>query len=289
MKKEIYYDIEGYHIPRLPKLSKEEEFELIERYKNGDRDAGIKIVEHNYGLVVSVCKDFLNNNEDLKADLFQEGCIGIMKALDNFDTKFNCRFSTYAFYYIRNRVIKYLNNNSQIFSISLGYASLVSKIKRCEDYLFVKLKRNPTLEEVSEELGINIELLKSLKICFSKTVSFDDQVFLNDEQQYICLSEIVPSDQELLEDRIHKKLDDESDINILLNIVNSWDTVSDRDKNIFLDFYFGEYKVTKTEVAHKYNLSMERISQICKHLMQKMRWDLCNKIDENSRKHFLKN
>lgn len=97
MSKELsYYNIEGYNITRKPTLSYEETMELLRKYKSGDQEAGKKIIEHNYGLVIKECFSYSNSRVS-KLELFQEGCIGLMAAMDRFDID-----SKYIFQFMQN-------------------------------------------------------------------------------------------------------------------------------------------------------------------------------------------
>ena len=148
-------EICGVNTSKLPVLTNEEKDILFERIKKGDTEARELYIKGNLRLVLSIIKRFSASNENVD-DLFQIGCIGLMKAIDNFDTTLNVKFSTYAVPMIIGEIRRYLRDNNSIrVSRSLrdtAYKAIYAK----ENYVKKNLKE-PTINEIAEEIGIEKE------------------------------------------------------------------------------------------------------------------------------------
>ena len=148
-------EICGVNTSKLPILTNDEKDMLFERIKNGDSQARELYIKGNLRLVLSIIKRFSASNENVD-DLFQIGCIGLMKAIDNFDTTLNVKFSTYAVPMIIGEIRRYLRDNNSIrVSRSLrdtAYKALYAK----ESYMKRNLKE-PTIDEIALEIGLNKE------------------------------------------------------------------------------------------------------------------------------------
>lgn len=145
-------EICGVNTSTLPLLKEEDKEALFERIKEGDEDAKEEYIKGNLRLVLSVIKRFSNSNEN-PDDLFQIGCIGLIKAINNFNTELNVKFSTYAVPMIIGEIRRYMRDNNSIrVSRSLrdtAYKAIYAK----EGYMKNHLKE-PTIEEISKEIGI---------------------------------------------------------------------------------------------------------------------------------------
>ena len=150
-------EICGVNTSKLPVLKAEEKEELFRRIKEGDEEARELYIKGNLRLVLSVIKRFSNSSENMD-DLFQIGCIGLIKAIDNFDTTLNVKFSTYAVPMIIGEIRRYLRDNNSIrVSRSLrdiAYRAIYAK----ETYMKTNL-REPTIAEIASEIGINKEMI----------------------------------------------------------------------------------------------------------------------------------
>ena len=150
-------EICGVNTAKLPVLTSEEKEELFHRIKDGDAAARERYIKGNLRLVLSVIRRFQNSNEN-PDDLFQIGCIGLIKAIDNFDTSLQVKFSTYAVPMIVGEIRRYLRDNNSIrVSRSLrdiAYKAIYAK----ENYVKQNLKE-PTITEIAKEIGIDKETI----------------------------------------------------------------------------------------------------------------------------------
>jgi RNA polymerase sporulation-specific sigma factor len=146
-------EISGVDTSKLPVLTNEEMRELFRAYQAGDRSAREKLVNGNLRLVLSVIQRFNNRGESAN-DLFQVGCIGLMKAIDNFDLGQNVKFSTYAVPMIIGEIRRYLRDNNPI-RVSRSLRDIAYKALQVRDSLTNRFSREPTIMEIAEEMGIS--------------------------------------------------------------------------------------------------------------------------------------
>ena len=168
-------EICGVNTSRLPVLTNEEKELLFERIKKGDMEARELYIKGNLRLVLSVIKRFCGSSENAD-DLFQIGCVGLIKAIDNFDTSLNVKFSTYAVPMIIGEIRRYLRDNNSIrVSRSLrdtAYKAIYAK----ENYVKRHLKE-PTITELAEEIGIEKEEIVYALDAIQSPVSLYEPVY----------------------------------------------------------------------------------------------------------------
>ena len=168
-------EICGVNTSRLPILTNEEKDALFVRIKEGDPKAREQYIKGNLRLVLSVIKRFSSSNENAD-DLFQIGCVGLIKAIDNFDTTLNVKFSTYAVPMIIGEIRRYLRDNNAIrVSRSLrdiAYKAIYAK----ENYVKQNLKE-PTINEIAEEIGIDKEEIVYALDAIQSPVSLYEPVY----------------------------------------------------------------------------------------------------------------
>ena len=140
---------------KLPVLSNEEKTELFERIKNGDKEAREIFIGGNLRLVLSVIQRFSNRNENLD-DLFQIGCIGLIKAIDHFDTSFQVKFSTYAVPMIVGEIRRYLRDNNQI-RVSRSMRDIAYKTLKAKEAYMNEYSAEPTIDQLAQILGLDKE------------------------------------------------------------------------------------------------------------------------------------
>ncbi|MBQ3517249.1 MAG: sigma-70 family RNA polymerase sigma factor, partial [Lachnospiraceae bacterium] len=145
-------EICGVNTAKLPLLNAAEKEELFEKIAEGDQEAREKYIEGNLRLVLSVIKRFSSNNENVD-DLFQIGCIGLMKAIDNFDTTLNVKFSTYAVPMIIGEIRRFLRDNNTI-RVSRSLKDTAYKAIYAKEALTKRNMQEPTIMEISQEIGI---------------------------------------------------------------------------------------------------------------------------------------
>ena len=268
-KQKDYYNIDGYNIPKLPLLSNEEELRLIKEYKSGNRESGKKVIEHNYGLVVKSCYRILNDRVP-KIELFQEGCLGLMDALEKFDIEKGNKYSTVAVWWIKKRIFHYCTRNAYKINVGQRIYQLMYKIRAFESMLTIKLGREPTLEEISKELGVSIDRIIEAKLICSDADSLDKNVIDSDNAETNTkLYDILPGMLEDPEEIFFKKNRKEA----ILEIINEVCKNDIERKIIFDRFGFNDEDNVKTlkELGLEYNISSERVRQIEAKVLRKIK------------------
>ena len=248
-------EICGVNTSKLPVLKAEEKEELFRRIKEGDEEARELYIKGNLRLVLSVIKRFSNNNENVD-DLFQIGCIGLIKAIDNFDTTLNVKFSTYAVPMIIGEIRRYLRDNNSIrVSRSLrdiAYRAIYAK----ESYMKSNLKE-PTIAEIAEEIGIEKEMIVYAMDAIQSPVSLFEPVYTEGGDTLYVMDQI--SDKKNKEETWVENLSLREAINRL----------NKRERHIIdLRFYEGK---TQMEVAQEIGISQAQVSRLEKNALKTMR------------------
>lgn len=239
-------EICGVNTSTLPVLSHEEKFELLKRMKEGDKEARRIFIEGNLRLVLSVVQKFANRGENLD-DLFQVGCIGLIKAIDNFDLSQNVKFSTYAVPMIIGEIRRYLRDNNSM-RISRSLKDTAYKALKIKEKYINKNHREPTLEEIAKELSITKEELVFALDSIKEPISLYEPVFQDSsDTMYV----------------VEKLCDQKSCENVWLEEISLKDALSKltkREKEIlYLRYYKGK---TQMEVARIVGISQAQVSRI---------------------------
>lgn len=239
-------EISGVNTANIKVLSSKEMIELFKRMKEGDPFARDDLVEGNLKLVLSILKRF-NNKCDNMDDLFQVGCVGLLKAIDNFDLSHEVRFSTYAVPMILGEVRRYLRDNNSI-RVSRSLKDIAYKtLKYKEEYISLH-GVEPQIEDIAKELGVTtfdiVNSLDSLK----EPISMFEAIY-NDggDTIYLC-------------DQIEDKKSSSEDMQIKLALNEAIDNLSDREQHI-LDQRFVIGK-TQMEIADELSISQAQVSRI---------------------------
>lgn len=236
-------------------LSHEETMELIEEAQDGDQNAREKLVEHNIGLVRSVLRGFTNRGYETE-DLFQIGSIGLLKAIDKFDTSFNVRFSTYAVPMIMGEIKRFLRDDGLI-KVSRSLKQIAGQARKTEERLSKELGREPTIQEISEEIGIpREEIIMALEASYQP--EYLHNVIHQDDGSPLYLIDKISLDNNEHEDMID---------NILLKEILS--TLEPRDRQVIILRYFKDK--TQTEVAKRLGISQVQVSRIEKRIIEDMK------------------
>ena len=248
-------EICGVNTSKLPVLKAEEKEELFRRIKKGDEEARELYIKGNLRLVLSVIKRFSNSNENMD-DLFQIGCIGLIKAIDNFDTTLNVKFSTYAVPMIIGEIRRYLRDNNSIrVSRSLrdiAYRAIYAK----ETYMKTHL-REPTIAESASEIGIEKEIIVYAMDAIQNPVSLFEPVYTEGGDTLYVMDQI--SDKKNKEETWVENLSLREAINRL----------NKRERHIIdLRFYEGK---TQMEVAQEIGISQAQVSRLEKNALKTMR------------------
>lgn len=239
-------EISGVNTANIKVLSSKEMVELFKRMEEGDPFARDDLVEGNLKLVLSILKRF-NNKCDNMDDLFQVGCVGLLKAIDNFDLSHGVRFSTYAVPMILGEVRRYLRDNNSI-RVSRSLKDIAYKtLKYKEEYISLH-GVEPQIEDIAKELGVTtfdiVNSLDSLK----EPISMFEAIY-NDggDTIYLC-------------DQIEDKKISSEDMQIKLALTEAIDNLSDREQHI-LDQRFVIGK-TQMEIADELSISQAQVSRI---------------------------
>jgi len=243
-------EIAGIDTSVLPKLSSAEQLVMLARVRNGDKQTRIDFIHANMRLVLSVIQRYINK-KGTTDDIFQVGCIGLIKAIDNFDPRFNVQFSTYAVPMIIGEIRRFLRDtNSLRVSRSLrdtAYKALQAKEK------FAKLGIEPTIDEIAIEIGIPYKQVLSALNATSNTISLDDIIFDEGRKEVSMMEKISGSENESdkwIEDVILKKA-------IL--------TLSAREREILVMRYF--HGKTQIEVSEEVGISQAQVSRLEKNAL----------------------
>lgn len=170
-------------INRIPRLTPEQEKEIAKQVQEGDPDARKKMIKANLRLVVSVAKDFSRSGISF-LDLIEEGNLGLIKAVDKYEYKLGYRFSTYATWWIKQSMLRLINNQSSNVRIPVYIQELKSQIIKTERKLIHKLKRPPTDEEVAKELGYPVDKIIEVKRYMIPQVSLNTTIDDLDEIEF---------------------------------------------------------------------------------------------------------
>ena len=240
---------------RLTVLTNEEKELLFEKIKKGDKEARELYIKGNLRLVLSVIKRFSGSNENAD-DLFQIGCIGLMKAIDNFDTTLQVKFSTYAVPMIIGEIRRYLRDNSTIrVSRSLRDTAYKAIYAR-ENYLKNNL-REPTIMEIASEIGMEKEEIVYALDAIQSPVSLYEPVY-TDGGDPLCVM-----------DQISDKKNREENWVEQLSLSEAMKRLPARERRI-IDMRFFEGK-TQTEVAGEVGISQAQVSRLEKNALKAMK------------------
>ena len=256
-------------------LTREEEVELAERIKDGDREARAHMIKANLRLVVKIAQDYANYGLPL-LDLISEGNIGLMKAVERFDPNKGGKLSTYAAWWIKQSIKRALANQSKTIRLPVHMVDKISKMRRVAMVLSEELGREPTDEELSEEIGIDRAKLSHLKSAAQRPASLDAPIGEDDNTQFgeIIGDEKAQTPLELLSHKnMHMQLDD------LLEVLN------ERERKI-VDARFGlggQKPKTLEEVGQEFGVTRERIRQLQNIALKKLRRALQKKEDPGPR------
>ncbi|HIV12767.1 MAG: RNA polymerase sporulation sigma factor SigG [Clostridiales bacterium] len=248
-------EICGVNTAKLPTLTNEEKELLFERIKNGDKEARELYIKGNLRLVLSVIKRFGSSNENAD-DLFQIGCIGLMKAIDNFDTTLNVRFSTYAVPMIIGEIRRYLRDNSAI-RVSRSLRDIAYKaIYARENYVKKNLKE-PTITEIASEIGIEKEEIVYALDAIQSPMSLYEPVYTDGGDTLYVMDQV--SDKKNREENWVENL----------ALQDAVARLSQREQHIIeLRFFEGK---TQMEVAEEIGISQAQVSRLEKNALKTMR------------------
>lgn len=247
----------GVNTSKLPLLSEDEKRALFARMNAGDKSAREEFIRGNLRLVLSVIQRFSGNNIESSDDLFQVGCIGLIKAIDNFDAEnHDVRFSTYGVPMISGEIRRYLRDNSPI-RVSRSTRDTAYKVLQAKERLTAASGREPTLDEIAKELDIPRRDVVFALDAISDPISLYEPIY-TDNGESICVMDQVGDTKNTDEQWLEH-----------LALSNAISDLNEREKKILsLRFYAGK---TQMEVAGEIGISQAQVSRLEKNALGKIR------------------
>ena len=256
-------------IGREELLSTDEEVELAQRIKKGDRKALEKLTKANLRFVVSVAKQYQNQGLSL-SDLINEGNLGLIKAAEKFDETRGFKFISYAVWWIRQSILQAIAEQSRIVRVPLNQVGSVSKINRILNKFEQENERRPSVDEISERVDIPEEKVDEAMMANTRHVSVDAP-FVEGEDN--SLLDVLINDDAPMADR---QLVIES---LRAEIATVLQALTDRERAVITAFYgIGQQEMTLEEIGHKYGLTRERVRQIKEKAIRRLRSNTKNKL-----------
>lgn len=262
--------ISGVNTYKLPVIKNKKMIELLHNLKKGDESARQKLIEGNLRLILSILQRFKNRGESMD-DLFQVGCIGLMKAIDNFKLDQNVNFSTYAVPMIIGEIKRYLRDNNNSIHISRSIKNLAQRIQQTRERLTKELLREISLNEIAEELDISVEeVVFALNSC-NDPISLHDPVF-NDSTDPVYVMDLISDQFQTAEKWVEN-----------IAIKEALEKLNPREKEI-LEARFFEGK-TQLEIATEIGISQAQVSRLEKAALKFLRNQYYEKKEDDNEKN----
>ncbi|MFD3156187.1 RNA polymerase sporulation sigma factor SigF [Haloimpatiens sp. FM7330] len=236
----------------------EDNLELIKIAKTGDKNALNQVVQNNLPLVSTISKKFTNRGHEFE-DIFQIGCIGLVKAVKNFDSSYNVKFSTYAVPMIMGEIKRFLRDDG-IIKVSRSIKNTAKKIHYDKERLTKKIKREPTIEELAEYSGIDKEEIILALESVGKVQYLYDVIHQDDGSPVMLI------------DKISEKGKGDKQIIDKIALKEALSTLNIRSRQIIMLRYFKDK--TQVEVAKMLGISQVQVSRIEKKVLKLMRQKL---------------
>lgn len=248
-------EICGVNTSKLPVLKEEEMNRLMLRIKDGDKEARTEFINGNLRLVLSVVQRFNNRGEN-PDDLFQIGCIGLIKALDNFDMSHGVKFSTYAVPMIIGEIRRYLRDNNSI-RVSRSLRDTAYKALQAKEKLVKEQLREPTMSEIAKEMDLPVQEVILALESIQEPVSLFEQVFHDNGDAVYVMDQV--KDTKNTEERWMENI----------ALADAMKRLGEREKNILtMRFFQGK---TQMEVAEEIGISQAQVSRLEKNALGTMR------------------
>lgn len=248
-------EICGVDTGKLPRISYKKSTELLERIKSGDESARDEFIQANLRLVLSVIQRFSNRGEQ-PDDLFQVGCIGLIKAIDNFDLSHNVRFSTYAVPMIIGEIRRYLRDNNSI-RVSRSLKDIAYKAMHVKERLISKNSKEPTISEIAKELDLPKEDVVFALDAIADPVSLFEPIYHDGGEAIYVMDQVKDT----------KNVDENWLENIALS--EAMKHLDEREKHI-LNLRFFQSR-TQMEVAEEIGISQAQVSRLEKSALKQLR------------------
>lgn len=248
-------EIASVNTAKLPLLSNEEKNELLKKVKNGDKEARVDFINGNLRLVLSVVQRFGGRGENAD-DLFQIGCVGLIKAIDNFDISLNVQFSTYAVPMIIGEIRRYLRDNNPI-RVSRSMRDLAYRALQVKEKLTKENQKEPTVEELAKELGVDKEEIVVSLDAIQDPVSLQEPIYNEGSESIYIMDQIkdTKNTDELWADNI--------------TITEAMKKLNEREKNIISRRFFDGK--TQMEIAEEIGISQAQVSRLEKTAIERIK------------------
>ncbi len=248
-------EICGVNTSKLPLLTTQEKAELFDKIRQGDKEARELYIKGNLRLVLSIIQRFSGSNENVD-DLFQIGCIGLMKAIDNFDISQGVKFSTYAVPMIIGEIRRYLRDNNAI-RVSRSLRDTAYKAIYAKEALMKQTNKEPSVEEIAKEIGISAEEIVGALDAIQSPVSLYEPVYSEGGDTLYIMDQV--SDKKSKEENWVEEI----------SLKEAMARLSPRENNIInLRFFQGK---TQMEVAEEIHISQAQVSRLEKSALKCMK------------------
>ncbi len=250
-------------IGKVPLLSAEEEIELAQRMEQGDQEARKRLAEANLRLVVSIAKRYVGRGM-LFLDLIQEGNLGLIKAVEKFDYRKGYKFSTYATWWIRQAITRAIADQARTIRIPVHMVETINKLIRVSRQLLQKLGREPSPEEIAEEMGMPPERVREILKISQEPVSMETPI---GEEEDSHLGDFIE------DDNVPAPAEAAAFVLLKEQLVEVLGTLTDREQKVLrLRFGLDDGRArTLEEVGKEFNVTRERIRQIEAKALRKLR------------------
>ena len=250
-------------------ISVEEEVELAQRIKKGDRKALEKLTKANLRFVVSVAKQYQNQGLSLQ-DLINEGNVGLIKAAEKFDETRGFKFISYAVWWIRQSILQAIAEQSRIVRLPLNQVGSVNKINKILSKFEQENERRPSINEIAEKTDLPEDKIEDAMKVPGKHISVDAPIVDGEENSLLDLlasTDTPTTDNELVLESLREE------------IAEALQALNERERNV-IEAFFGinQQEMTLEEIGDKYGLTRERVRQIKEKAIRRLRHNTKNKM-----------
>lgn len=247
-------EICGVNTANIKVLSNEEMIELFKRYQQGDESAKQELINGNLKLILSILRKYTNRTDNMD-DLFQVGCIGLIKSIDNFDLSQGVKFSTYAVPMIIGEVKRYLRDNSSV-RVSRSVKDIAYKALQIKEQLTNQLNQEPTVKMIADVMELSELEVNNALDAMRDAVSMSEAIY-SDSGDTIYLSDVLADNK----DRIG------TDMSIMMR--DAIDKLKPKEKYVILERFI--YGKTQVELSDEIGISQAQISRIEKSALDNMK------------------
>lgn len=250
-------------------LSVDEEVELAQKIKKGDRRALERLTRANLRFVVSVAKQYQNQGLSLP-DLINEGNVGLIKAAEKFDETRGFKFISYAVWWIRQSILQAIAEQSRIVRLPLNQVGSVNKINRELNKFEQEHERRPSVDEIADRIDLPEEKIEEAMKANNRHVSMDAPFADGEDNSLLDVladNNMPMADKALVQESLRKEID------------RAIDLLNDREQKVVRAFFgIGSPEMTLEEIGDKYNLTRERVRQIKEKAIRRLRHNTKNKL-----------